>query len=304
MNIEPLSLDQLRVFLAVVAEGSFTGAARRVRRAQSAVSYAIAMLEQQLGLALFDRSGPRPILTEAGRALLVDAEALAGRADALTARARALAAGLEAEVGLVVDVMFPVEELAAILADFQAAFPTVTARLYVETLGRVTQLVLEDTCAVGIQGTFPETPPALESHVLRPLVMVPVAAPGHPLAAHRGTVPYEALRDAVQIVLTDRSSLTEGKDFNVVSARNWRVADLGAKHALIRAGLGWGTLPAHLTDPEIAAGRLARLRVAHLAVEGDRLPLRAIRRRDRPPGPAARWLWDRLTALRGDAEGA
>lgn len=65
------TLDQLKVFLAVVETGSFTAAAKRLRRAVSAISYAIATLEQQLGLELFDRQGSRtPALTEAGVAML------------------------------------------------------------------------------------------------------------------------------------------------------------------------------------------------------------------------------------------
>ncbi|HYC05850.1 MAG TPA: LysR family transcriptional regulator [Azospirillaceae bacterium] len=297
MNIDGLSLDQLRIFLLVVEEGSFSGAARRVRRAQSAVSYAIGMLERQLGVRLFDRAAARSALTPEGRALLADARLLVDRADGLKARARALASGLEPEVGLVADVMFPVEELALVLADFQAAFPTVTARLHVEALGRVAELVLDGTCELGIQGTLPETPPGLSSHVLRPLVIIPVAAPGYLRAGEDGLVPDEALRDAVQIVLTDRSSLTAGQDFFVLSARTWRVADLGAKHALIRAGLGWGGLPQHLIAEDVAAGRLVPLRMGHLPPSGDRLPVRAIQRTGRALGPAATWLWRRLTAL-------
>ena len=63
----PVTLDQLRVFLCVVDEGSFSKAAKRLRRVQSAVSYSIANLERLLAISLFDRSGRVPVLTEAGR---------------------------------------------------------------------------------------------------------------------------------------------------------------------------------------------------------------------------------------------
>jgi DNA-binding transcriptional LysR family regulator len=70
MNLNGLTLDQCLVFTTVAAEGSFSATARRMNRAQSAVTYASQKLEAQLGLLLFDRSGYRPVLTEAGAALL------------------------------------------------------------------------------------------------------------------------------------------------------------------------------------------------------------------------------------------
>src|SRR5262245_17421153 len=92
------TLDQLRVFLAVVETGSFAGAARKLGRATSVISYAIANLEAQLGLSLFDRrSTRRPRLTEAGQAVLGEARTVAHGIDGLRAKARGLLGGLEAE---------------------------------------------------------------------------------------------------------------------------------------------------------------------------------------------------------------
>jgi DNA-binding transcriptional LysR family regulator len=130
------TLDQLRLFLAVVDEGSFNRAARKLGRALSVVSYGIATLEAQLGVSLFDREGSRrPELTEAGRALLADARAVADEVDSLMARARGIRQGLETELALAVDVMFPSAVVATVLHDFQAVFPTVDLRLNVEALG-------------------------------------------------------------------------------------------------------------------------------------------------------------------------
>ena len=91
MKLGQPSLDQLRIFLAVAEEGSFHAAAKRQGRAISAISYGIGQLEAQLGLTLFAREGSRrPELTEAGRALLVEAKGVADRADGLLAKARSL----------------------------------------------------------------------------------------------------------------------------------------------------------------------------------------------------------------------
>ena len=101
------SLDQLRVFVAVIDAGGFAHAARQLHRTQSVISYTIANLEEQLNVVLLDRGKRKPTLTDAGRALLADARAVALKVDSMRARAKALAGGLEAEVSVVVDVMFP-----------------------------------------------------------------------------------------------------------------------------------------------------------------------------------------------------
>src|SRR5471030_1806049 len=90
------TLDQLRVFLTVVEVGSFAGAARKLGRATSAISYTIANLEQQLGVKLFDREQTRtPVLTEAGDAILVRAKAVSTSVDDLRAMVKSLNEGLE-----------------------------------------------------------------------------------------------------------------------------------------------------------------------------------------------------------------
>src|SRR3546814_17086702 len=103
---------QLRIFIAVAEAVSYAAASRRLNRAQSVISYAIANLEEQLGgIALFDRSAHRPALTAAGTALLADAREIALTVDTMRARARGLISGLEGEVSIVVDVMLPSGEI-------------------------------------------------------------------------------------------------------------------------------------------------------------------------------------------------
>jgi DNA-binding transcriptional LysR family regulator len=286
------TIDQLRVLVAVAEAGSFSAAARRLRRAQSVVSYAIANLEAQLGVTLFDRGHRRPLLTEAGRAVLADARRIAQSMDALRARAAGLTAGLEAEVALAVDVMFPTDRLVAALEAFAAAFPTVALRLRVETMGAVVQLVLDGACGLGISGPMGMRAEGLERRLILHIDLIPVVAPGHPLARLAPPLPLAAFQEHTQLVLSDRSRRTEGQDFGVLSTHTWRLGDLGAKHALLRAGLGWGNLPAHMVREDLAAGSLIRLRPVEAPAH--RFPLLLIHCAAAPPGPAGRWLADRL----------
>src|SRR5258708_26329751 len=113
------SVDQLLVLLAVVEEGSLTGAAKRLRRATSAVSYAIDTLETQLGLTLFDRGTTRkPKLSHVGEAIVSEAMSVAHSVDTLRARARGLLEGLDSEGSLFVDPLYPSVHLVAVLNYF------------------------------------------------------------------------------------------------------------------------------------------------------------------------------------------
>ena len=290
MDVGQPSLDQLRTFLAVVQQGSFNRAAKKQGRAISAVSYAIGALEAQLGIRLFDRQGSRtPQLTEAGSALLAEVHLIIDDVDSLVARVRGLQSGLEAELSVAVDVMVPSTVLAQMLRDFQQSFPTVPLRLHVEALGAVAALVLDGKATIGIAGPEIVEHPELESRSVGSVDLIPVAAPVHPLAGAAEIRPGE-VRKHLQLVLTDRSLLTDGQDFSVLSPQSWRLGDLGAKHALLREGIGWGNMPRHLVAGDLADGRLAELPLPEQARVD--YCLSALWRRDTPPGPASCWLLD------------
>jgi DNA-binding transcriptional LysR family regulator len=289
------TLDQLRVFLTVVETGSFAAASRKLNRAVSVMSYSITNLEAQLGVRLFDREGTRrPVLTDAGRAVLSDVHAVAHGIDGLHAKVAGLLQGLEAEVNLAVDVMLPSDRLGRVLRTFSSTFPTVALRLHVEALGAVTALVLDRRAVIGISGPLSAGIEGIDSVYAGMVPMVPVAAPDHPLAK-LATVPSGEARNHVQLVLTDRSPLTEGRDFSVLSPRTWRLADLGAKHALLREGIGWGNMPLPMVAAEIIAGSLVRLNMSDHP--GGIYRLAGIWRRDAPPGPAASWLLEQFGTL-------
>jgi DNA-binding transcriptional LysR family regulator len=98
----------------------------------------------------------------------------------------------------------------------------------------------------------------------------------------------------VQLVLTDRSDLTAGREFGVMSPLTWRLGDLFAKHAFLRKGLGWGGMPLHAVKRDLLEGRLVKLSIEDLPEEGLILPMSAVYLTAKPPGPAGRWLIERL----------
>ncbi|PRP90527.1 HTH-type transcriptional activator AllS [Enhygromyxa salina] len=290
MSKEPVTFDQLAVFLAIVETGSFSGAARRLSRAQSAVSYAIANLERLLELELFDRTGRKPVLTEAGHALVEEARAVNGQVDKLLARAGQMRGGVEPRLALAVDVFFPMPIVLDALAAFRDHYPSIPVHLRVEALGAVAQLVVDGTVQFGVSAPLDEFPAGIERKPLMPIELVTVCAAAHPLAQIEGPLTMTHLREHTQLVLTDRSALTAGRDNAVAGDDNWRLADLPAKLACLLAGFGWGNMPTHMVADDLAAGRLVRLQVSEWGLEPYSVQISVIHRASSPPGPAGRWL--------------
>jgi DNA-binding transcriptional LysR family regulator len=292
------TVDQLLVLLTVVEEGSFTGAAKRLRRATSAISYAVDALEEQLGVTLFDRGTTRkPKLTHVGEAIVSEARAVAHSVETLRARVKGLLDGLDSEVSLVVDSIYPTEQLVAVLNDFHLKFPTVPLRLLVQTLGGVERVIRNGDADIGVGGLLHMGGTGLRQIQIGGVPFIPVAAPNHPLALGGGAASARAL-DHVQLVLSDRPA-GEGRDYGVVSLATWRVGDLALKHKLLLGGLGWGGMPEPMVRADIASGRLVRLELHDW--RGGEYQMQVVHKIETPPGPAGRWLIERLVPLGAEA---
>lgn len=286
--LDGVTLDQIRTFIAAADEGSFSAAGRKLHRAQSVVSHTLANLELQLGVTLFQRSGRYPQLTEEGRSLLRDARAVADNMDGFKARARSIREGLEPELSVAVDVMYPMAALTHAVGQCREQFPNTPLRLYVEALGGVIQPVLDGSCRLGVIGSLPTVTDELSTE---PLVNVPfatVVSPEHPLAQSRQAVSNTVLSKHVQLVLTDRTALSAGRNFGVVSPLTWRLADLGAKHAFLRAGFGWGHMPVHIVQADLDQQLLVEIRAQGNESTRASLAMQAVYRKDAPPGPVGR----------------
>ncbi|ARP89430.1 LysR family transcriptional regulator [Bordetella genomosp. 9] len=292
--LDAISIDQLRTFVAAAETGSFSAAGRQLRRAQSVVSHTLANLEAQTGVRLFDRGGRYPVLTDAGRALLQEARGVLQGMNAFKAKAKSMAEGLEPELTAVIDVMYPMQALTLAVGGFRGAFPHTPLRLYVEALGGVLKPVLDGTCALGVIGSLPTIPDALQAEKLLDVPMVKVVAPSHPLASFPGEITARELGRHVQLVLTDRTRLTEGNHYGVFSQQTWRLADMGAKHAFLCAGFGWGHMPLAMVQAQIASGELVALTRESADCRVPPIPVHAVYRHDHPPGPAGRWFLEQL----------
>jgi DNA-binding transcriptional LysR family regulator len=236
------------------------------------------------------------VLTEQGRALLNAARTVAGDMDLFKAQAKRLARGLEAELSVVVDAMFPIAPLIDAVAAFQQQFPSTALRIYVEHANSVVHHVLDGHCTVGVMAQLPLTPPPPQFTCERLLTIriAMVVAPTHPLAVHRAPIPTSALARHVQLVHIERSDLPPGLGIAIHSPSVWFLAHLGAKLAFLRAGFGFGGLPLHLVEGDLASGTLVQIAPEDSPMWNSAIPVSAVYRTDSPPGPAGRWLIEHL----------
>jgi DNA-binding transcriptional LysR family regulator len=292
--LDGVSLDQLRTFIAAADEGSFSAAGRRLRRAQSVVSQTLANLEGQLGVKLFDRGARFTALTDQGRALLVDARTVAGHVDLFKARAKGLAHGLEPDLSVVTDVMFGIAPFIGAVSAFRQQFPTTALRLYVESWGTVAQHVLDGRCAVGVVTSMTPAPPQLTHEPLLTVRVPLVVSPQHPLASHRAPIPTAVFAEHIQLVHSESSNRPPAVQYRVLSPKTWLITDLGAKYAFIREGFGFGALPLHIVEADLASGALVQIVEEGAPPQGHVVTMLAVYRTDSPPGPAGRWFIDRL----------
>ena len=253
-----LSLDQLRVLVAIADTGSFSAAGRRIGRAQSAISQAVAGLEGTQGVQLFDRSGHRPQLTEVGRLLVEQARvvlASAARFEAVAANTRA---GLEPELALAIDPLVPSAPLIASLRALREAYPDLPVSFSTEGLGGAERRLRQGVAALAICLLLPTPPDDIAALPLLAVKLAPVVASDHPLARLNRPITRADLEPHVQLVLSDPIDTT-GPSYGLASARLWRFVDLQRRLDMLLAGFGWCRMPEHLISQPLADGRLLRL---------------------------------------------
>jgi DNA-binding transcriptional LysR family regulator len=121
-----------------------------------------------------------------------------------------------------------------------------------------------------------------------------VVSPKHPLATHGAPIPTPVLAEYLQLVHTDRSDLPPGREFSHLSPRTWLLAHLGAKLDFLRAGFGFGFMPLHVVEADLASGELVQISAEETPPDGHVITMSAVYRTDSPPGPAGRWFIDQL----------
>lgn len=282
-------LDQLRQFIATADSGSISAAARALGKAQSAVSTAIALLEADLGVMLFDRSGHRARPTDAGRVLLREARELLRQASELDQRALALAAGGDARLALALDEALPYMAISALVRELSDRFPHLELTLLNGTAAEVVDYV--DGRRADMAFHF-DRGPAYAHFDQRRIGAVPqgvFVSSGHPLLEAEPAGRKELARHRQILMHADDAPE------QAYSPRVWRSDSFYSIADMASDGLGWAILPVNIAREESYPKSLRQLECPSLTLPP--LPVRVLWRRGSRPGPAAQWVETRFTEL-------
>ncbi|MHA6492308.1 LysR family transcriptional regulator [Pseudomonas borbori] len=276
------NLEQIRLFVGVAEGQSFSAVARRMNRVQSAVSTAIALLEADLGVLLFERSsGRQPRLTEAGASLLEEAREVLRQCERLEGRALGLVRGEEVRLRLAQDEAMPYQPVLDSLEALAQAFPLLEVQLASGAQGDVARKLLERRADLGLLFHHEQMPEALERQRLGSVEMVTVCGAGHALAQAAHVDRRELARHR-QLLMTPQYPGGEQ-----ISPSVWRTDSFYAMAELLMRNLGWAWLPRHVVQYPTYQSQLVELRSDWTPPP---LVVELVCRRDEALGPAALWL--------------
>lgn len=289
----PITIDALRVLDAIARKGSFAAAAEEMHRVPSAISYTVHKLEEDLDVALFDRSGHRATLTNAGHYLLEEGRQLLEAADTLARTTRRVAQGWETRLTLAVDALLPMESLFPAIHAFNTLKVPVEIRILDEVFtgpwdalhtGRA-DLVVGASREVQAPGHYDQI-------TIGEVPFVYAVAKDHPLALEPQPVAEDLISEWPAVVAADSSRQLPASSAGIFSRqRTLTVSSMQNKIAAQKAGLGVGWLPYHQVEADIEQGRLVALQ---LPVKRQPVEL-CMARRQGDEGKALNWFWEHLS---------
>lgn len=254
MQIPRISLDQWLAFKTVVDSGSYAAAADILNKSQSAISYAISNLNEQLPNPVLALQGRKAALTDEGTVLYRYAEQLINAANAAEAIAKSMAMGFEAEVIIAVDVLVQVSSLVCCFEEFSVNFPHTRIRVLETSLSGTTEALLEKQADIVISSA---TPTGFNGRSVGEVTMVPVAAPHHPLIKDRDSVSEFELRSHRQIVLRDTGTKRKIDAGWLAAQQRWTVSHFSTSIDLLKSGLAFAFVPHKWVALTLAKNELA-----------------------------------------------
>lgn len=289
-----VSLEQLEAFVAAADHGSFSAAGRALRKAQSAVSTHVANLEDDLGVQLFNRAARNPVLTPAGARLLAEARVVLDRRAHMIGVAASFEAHVESRLVVAIDELYPEDLSASLFAEFAARFPHVELEVLFPMMEDVSRMILDGRADIGVMPRQEVLPAEIAFYTLGWVPLQLVCGQDHPLA--QGIVAWEDLKRHRQLMVAMRSEGPEKQRLRT-AADVWWVESHWIILQLVQRGIGWALVPDHIIANSPAREALV---IPPLQFDGADWPvaLELVWHKQRPSGPAAKWLRDRIAAIR------
>jgi DNA-binding transcriptional LysR family regulator len=253
-----ISLESLEVLDAISSKGSFAAAAESLFRVPSAITYTVRKLEQDLGVALFNRSGHRAELTEAGAELLREGRYLLNAASELESHVKLIASGVETELTIAISELFSLSALYKVIDEFYAQNFGTRLKVIREVYGGSWDALISGRASISLGA--PEEGPHAGSYTTKPIGTLEfeyAVAASHPLATVKGPLQNSDLKQYRAITASDSSRSLEPKTSGVITGQEvLAVPDMLAKLEAQIAGVGVGYLPKRMAEKHVATGEL------------------------------------------------
>jgi len=250
------TLEQWRMFKAVVEHGGFNQAAQGIHKSQSSVHHAVHKLEELLAVSLFEVQGRKTQLTPAGELLLKRGEFLLQEMERIESVAQSLSSGVESELRIAVDSAFPSQLVYSVLENVSAGFPQLRIDIVESVLSGSNELLDNNTVDIALS-SLPSNE-GLNEEICQ-IEFIAVASPNHHLLEHHDTLTLEQLKACRQIVVRD-SATAHSKDEGWLGAeQRWTVSSIGASLNLVKKGLGFAWLPEPEVQQYLESGELIAL---------------------------------------------
>lgn len=292
-----ITLDALQTLDAIERRHSFAAAAEELYRVPSAVSYTINKLEEDLGVALFDRSRRKAELTAIGRLVLEQGRHILKASQELTALVHQAADGWETELRICIESVLTCDPIYDLIQAFQRIQPKTEIRLSEEVLSGSWDALIDNRCdlVIGAEGAAPV--PGYAIHSLGQVAFEFAVAAGHPLTQLPMPLPTSAIQDYPTVIVADSSQRLPTRSAGLLDGHS-RIFVPSIEHKIEAQckGLGVGYLPRHRIIRELAKGQLEVL-----ALDIPRPPTEISVAWSRSnTGKALKWFVERLKKMEFD----
>ncbi len=291
-----MTLEQLRIFLAVAERQHMTLAARDINITQSAASAAIAALEARYGIKLFDRVGRGIELTHAGRLFVVESRGVLSRAHAAERMLSDLAGLKRGALSLYASQTIASYWLPPVMSRFHDAYPAIELRMTIANTEQVAAATRDGTADIGfVEG--PVDDPVLSSKAIKGDELVIVVGRNHPWASRKRLVAADLAKS--KWVLREQGSGTRSMFEAALRRVGFRPETLGVALVLpsneaVRAAIEMGSYAAALSALVVDAGiKAGTLHSPHFPLTTRRFLI--LRHKERRPGNAEKALLDLVT---------
>lgn len=254
--MQKTTLEQWRMFKAVVDAGGFNQASTVVHKSQSSIHHSVGNLESALGVKLFEVSGRRVVLTEAGQLLLRRGKYLLDEVSRIEAIAETISGGVESELSIAVDGAFPQQVVFKALEKVSGIFPQTNIDIVDTILSGTNELIQEGAVDLGLS---PMTMDENLNEEICTIEFIAVAHINHPLHHFERKLSYDDLKSYRQIIVRDSATQSNVDSGWLGAEQRWTVSSLRASTELICQGMGYAWLPMPIVAPLLDTGILKRL---------------------------------------------